>query len=214
MYYPSNQSVTMPKRAYSMQRRASLEAETRERIVRATVELHAKHGGLGTSYAMIAERAQVALQTVYNHFPELGALFGACTGHVSDRAPPLGLESFRSGRSPAARLKLLAQAVFARHAFFAPWLRFAWYEAALIPELGAIAAQRNAELRELIAAAVAPEREPTAGFVDAAFVLLDYPAWKELTRSHSSPEAARIAGDCLTDLLPRLTHPQRRKEKS
>lgn len=202
------------KRAYSMHRRATLEAETRERIVRATVELHAKHGGLGTSYAMIAKRAQVAPQTVYNHFPELSALFGACTGHVLDRAPPLGLESFRSGRSAAARLRLLAQAVFARHAFLAPWMRVSWYEAALIPELGAIVAQSNAVLRELIAAAVAPEREPTADFVDAAFVLLDYPAWQNLTRDRSSSEAARIAGDCLTDLLPRLTRPQLRKGKS
>ena len=204
----------MTKRSYSMHRRATLEAETRERIVRATVELHAKHGGLGTSYAMIAKRAQVSPQTVYNHFPELGALFGACTGHVLDRAPPLGPESFRSGRSPAARLKLLAQAVFARHAFLAPWQRVTWYEAALIPELGAIVAQGNAALRELIAAAVAPEREPTTDFADAAFVLLDFPAWQEFTRSRSSPEAARVAGDCLTDLLPRLTHPQPRKGKS
>ena len=127
----------MPKRSYSMQRRAALEADTRERIVRATVALHAEHGALGTSYAMIAKRAQVAPQTVYNHFPELGALFGACTGHVLDQAPPLDAETFRSGRSPAARLRLLAQAVFARHDFLAPWMRIGWHEAALIPALGA-----------------------------------------------------------------------------
>lgn len=204
----------MAKRAYAMQRRAALEAETRERIVCATVALHAEHGGLGTSYAMIAKRAQVAPQTVYNHFPELGTLFGACTGHVLDRAPPLGMETFRSGRTPAARLGLLAAAVFARHSFLAPWMRIGWYEAALIPELGTILNQGKAVLRQLIAAAVAPDREPTAGFVDAAFVLLDYPAWKELSRSRSSPEAARIAGDCLADLLPRLTRSQPRKGKS
>jgi AcrR family transcriptional regulator len=204
----------MPKRSYSMQRRAALEAETRERIVRATVALHAEHGPLGTSYAMIAKRAQVAPQTVYNHFPEEGALFGACTGHVRDRAPPLDADTFRSGRSPAARLRLLAQAVFARHVFLAPWMRLGWHEAALIPALGAILAQGNVALRQLIATAVAPEREATAAFVDAAFVLLDYPAWQELTRSRSSPEAARIAGDCLADLLPHLTRPQPRKEKS
>ena len=104
----------MTKRPYTMERRVALEAETRERIVRATVALHREHGGLGTSYAMIAKRAQVAPQTVYNHFPEQGALFGACTGHVQDRAPPLGVETFRSGRSPANRLKLLAQGVYAR----------------------------------------------------------------------------------------------------
>src|SRR6476660_2766262 len=173
----------MAKRAYTMQRRAALEAETRERIVRATVALHKEHGGLGTTYAMIAKRAQVAPQTVYNHFPELSALFGACTGHVLDRAPALGLETSRSGRSPAGRLKLLAQGVYARHAFLAPWMRISWYEAVLIPELGAIMARGDAELRQLIVAAVAPDREPSAGFVDAAFVLLDYPAWQELTRS-------------------------------
>lgn len=204
----------MTKRPYAMERRTALEAETRERIVRATVALHREHGGLGTSYAMIAKRAQVAPQTVYNHFPETGALFGACTGHVLDRAPPLGPETIRSGRSAAARLRLLAQGVYARHAFLAPWMRIAWYEAALIPDLGAILARGNAALRQLIVDAVAPGREAMAGFVDAAFVLLDYPAWQELTRSRSSPEAARIAGDCLADLLPRLTRSQPRKAKS
>jgi AcrR family transcriptional regulator len=204
----------MPKRSYSMQRRAALEADTHERIVRATVALHAEHGALGTSYVMIAERAQVAPQTVYNHFPELGALFGACTGHVLDQAPPLDAEMFRSGRSPAARLRLLARAVFARHDFLAPWMRIGWHEAALIPALGAILARGNVAVRQLIAVAVAPDREPTAAFVDAAFVLLDYPAWQELTRGRSSPEAARIAGDCLADLLPRLTRSQPRKRKA
>lgn len=203
----------MTKRSYSMQRRGALEAQTHEQIVRATVALHAEHGASGTSYAMIAKRAQVAPQTVYNHFPDQSALFEACTGHVLEQAPSLGVETFRSGRSPEVRLGQLAAAVFARHAFLAPWMRTGWYEAALIPELGAILAQGNAALRELIAAAVAPEREPTASFVDAASVLLSFPAWQELTRNRPSSEAARIAGDCLADLLPSLTRPQPRKGK-
>jgi len=204
----------MPKRTYSMQRRVALEAETRERIVRATVALHAQHGALATTYAMIAKRAQVAPQTVYNHFPKEDALLGACTGHVLDRAPPLDVATIRSAPSPAARLKLLAQAVFARHNYMAPWLR--WHEAALIPALGAIVAEGNEGLRVLIAATVAPDHEPTADFVDAAFVLLDYPAWQALTRSRSSPEAARVVGECLVDLLPRLNPPKplRRRKQS
>jgi AcrR family transcriptional regulator len=203
----------MPKRTYSMQRRVALEAETRERIVRATVQLHAQHGALATTYAMIAKRAQVAPQTVYNHFPNDEALIGACTGHVHGRAPPLDVEAIRTGGSPAERLKLLAQAVYARHEFMAPWLR--WREAALIPALGAIAAAGSERLRDAIAAALAPDHEPTPDFVDAAFVLLDYPAWQALTRSRSSPEAARVAGECLVDLLPRLDPPKplrRRKQ--
>ncbi|HET9045746.1 MAG TPA: hypothetical protein VFO33_02215, partial [Casimicrobiaceae bacterium] len=101
--------------------------------------------------------------------------------------------------------------VFARHAYMAPWLR--WNEAALIPALGAIAAEGRESLRVLIAAAVAPDREPTADFVDAAFVLLDYPAWQALTRGRSSPEAARVAGECLAELLPRLTPPKTRPRR-
>ena len=93
-------------------------------------------------------------------------------------------------------------------------MRLGWYEAALIPELGAIMARGNAALRQLIAAAVAPERDPSVEFVDAAFVLLDYPAWKELVRNRTVAAAARIAGDCLADLVPRLTRPQLRKESS
>lgn len=204
----------MTRRTYSMQRRAALEDETRGRIVRATVALHAQHGALGTSYAMIAKRAKVSPQTVYNHFPDLGGLLGACTGHVIGKAPPLGPETFRAGRSPAARLALLAAAVFARHEYLDPWMRVGWYEAALIPELGAIVERGNAELRQLIAAAIAPEREPAGAFLDAAFVLLDFPSWKELSRTRPGAEAARIAAECLSDLLPRLTRPQPRKERT
>ena len=203
----------MAKRTYSMERRAAVEAETRERIVRATVALHAQHGALATTYQMIAKRAQVAPQTVYNHFPKDDALIGACTGHVNGRAPPLNTATIRAGRSPAARLMLLAQAVYARHMYMAPWLR--WHEAALIPALGAIVAQGDDELRALIAATVTPDHEATADFVDAAFVLLDYPAWQALTRRRTSSEAARVAGECLADLLPRLTPtkpPRRRKQ--
>lgn len=203
----------MARRTYSMQRRAALGDETRERIVRATVALHARHGGMGTSYAMIAQQAGVSPQTVYNHFPDLAALFGACTGHVLDRAPPLGPETLRPGRTPAARLRRLAEAAYARHEYLAPWLRRGWYEAALIPELGAIAAEGDAALRDLIAAAVAPEREPAEAFVDAAFVLLDYPAWKALARDRPTADAARIAADSLADLLPRLTRARSRKAK-
>ena len=127
----------MTRRPYAMTRRAEAESATRERIVRATVKLHADHGPLATSYAMIAKRAQVSPQTVYNHFPDLGALLGACTGHVHARMPAVDPDTILAGRTPAERLRRLATAVYARHEAMAPWLRLGWYEAALIPELGA-----------------------------------------------------------------------------
>jgi len=197
-----------------MERRAAAEAQMRERIVRATVALHAQHGALATTYAMIAKRAQVAPQTVYNHFPDDAALIGACTGHVNDRAPPVDAAVILSASSVPARLKRLAEAVFARHAYMAPWLR--WHEAAQIPALNAIVAKGQDALRTLIAATVAPDHEPGADFVDAAFVLLDFPAWQTLTRSRSSAAAGGVAGECLVNLLPRLTRstsPSRTRRK-
>jgi len=96
----------------------------------------------------------------------------------------------------------------------APWLR--WHEAAQIPALNAIVAEGQDALRTLIAATVAPDHEPGADFVDAAFVLLDFPAWQTLTRSRSSAAAGGVAGECLVNLLPRLTRstsPSRTRRK-
>ena len=199
----------MAKRTYSMETREAREAETRERIVRAAVRLHADKGALHTPFAAIAKRAQVSPQTVYNHFPDLGALLGACTGHVAARAPAVDEGMFRGGRSAEERLRRLARAVYARVEFFAPWLRLGYHEAAFSPELAALFAAGDDEVRRLAVVALAPDREPGAGFVDAAFVLLDYPAWKTLTRDRTTAEAARLAGDSLADLVPRLTRPIR-----
>ena len=201
----------MNRRYYSMERRSATETKTRERIVRATVALHAQHGARATTYAMIAKRAQVAPQTVYNHFPDDTALIGACTGHVNDRAPSLDAAAILSPPTVPARLKRLAEAVFARHAYMAPWLR--WHEAAQIPALKAVVADSHDGLRKLIETTVAPDHEPSADFVDAAFVFLDFPAWQALTRGRSSAEAARVAGQCLVDLLPRLTRSSPRSRR-
>ena len=56
----------MAKRPYSMECRDALEEKTRERIVRATVALHAEHGVSATSYAMIAKRAQGSQYEIAN----------------------------------------------------------------------------------------------------------------------------------------------------
>ncbi len=54
---------------------------TRERIVAATFELHATVGPSRTSISAIAEEARVQRHTVYAHFPDLEALYAACTAH-------------------------------------------------------------------------------------------------------------------------------------
>jgi AcrR family transcriptional regulator len=62
-------------------------AETRQRIVEATVELHGTVGPARTTIAGIAERAGVTRLTVYRHFPDLDALFAACSAHWYAQQP-------------------------------------------------------------------------------------------------------------------------------
>ena len=195
----------MRRRSYQQKRRAEQLEQKRDRIVRATVALHAKHGPLGTSYPMIAARAKVSIQTVYNHFPELGQLIGACTGHVMPQAPAVTPDVLKPGRNPEQRLRLLANAVYAQHEYLEPWMRFAWHEARAIPVLEAMQDQATASLKELIALAVKPERLASPGFIDAALALLTYPGWKQLSQGRSSDAAVKLAGDCLAAVLPALT---------
>jgi AcrR family transcriptional regulator len=176
----------MPRRHYHKTRRAELEAETRERILRATAALHAEHGTFGTSWAMIAQKAGVSPQTVYNHFPDLPQLIGGCTAHVLAQAPPVDAACFADATGAAARLRALAKAVFAQLEFLAPWLRLGWGDAELLPALRAVLDQGRQEVRRLVALAVAPRLRATPEFLDAALVLLDYPARGRASRARAA----------------------------
>ena len=103
----------MCPRRYRSDRRKAAAQETRRRIVRATVDLHAENGVTATTYAMIARRADVAVPTVYNHFPALGDLLGACTGDVAAGAPTLGSRIYDGAPVVEARLQALVRAQFA-----------------------------------------------------------------------------------------------------
>jgi AcrR family transcriptional regulator len=61
-------------------RREQLDA-TRQRITEAAFDLHSTVGPAKTSISAVAERAGVQRHTVYHHFPDLTALFRACTEH-------------------------------------------------------------------------------------------------------------------------------------
>lgn len=54
---------------------------TRQRITEAAFDLHSTVGPAQTSISAVAERAGVQRHTVYHHFPDLTALFRACTEH-------------------------------------------------------------------------------------------------------------------------------------
>ena len=183
----------MAPRRYNRHRRDAAMAETRARIVTAVTELHAEIGPMRTTYALIAERADVAVPTVYKHLPNLTAMFDACVGHVLGRAPPLGPEIFEGLDDAAARLDALVRAQCARYRFLEPWLRWEADEAAL-PEL-AVHLRRVRDRRLLLVReAIAPSfgQRPPAALVGVIDALLEFRAWQGLTKQQglTNDEAA------------------------
>ena len=89
-----------------MTRRLEDVAETRQRIVEATAELHGTVGPARTTIAGIAERAGVTRLTVYRHFADEAALFSACSAHWFAQQPttpnPLAWQAISD---PEARLR-------------------------------------------------------------------------------------------------------------
>jgi len=67
----------MAPRKYTLGKRSESIEDMRRRIVDATVELHSEKGVLATSMQDVAERANVALRTVYNHYPTIEDLVSA-----------------------------------------------------------------------------------------------------------------------------------------
>jgi AcrR family transcriptional regulator len=181
----------MPRK-YNRNRRDAVMAETRDRIVGAVVALHSERGVRDTSYAMIAGRADVAIPTVYKHFPSLADLLGACVGHVGERAPPLGSEIFAEIPDAAGRLRALAQVLVARHRYFQPWLRWTVHEAPLIPELGVHHQRIAAALRGLIVQAVAPafSGDPPPALLGLLEAIFEYRTWQTLTKTQGLSDAA------------------------
>lgn len=98
-----------------MERRAAAVDQTRRAIVEATMRCHARQGILATTIQDVAKEADVALGTVYRHFPTLNDLVGAC-GQASLEL--LGLpdrrqakQRFDGARSRTERIARLLDAV-------------------------------------------------------------------------------------------------------
>ena len=100
-------------RKYELKQRALSQAETRQRIVDATVDLHRELGPLRTTISAIAERAGVQRLTVYRHFPDDRALFGACSGQWRAAHPLPDPSAWPGIEDPAERLEAALAEIYA-----------------------------------------------------------------------------------------------------
>lgn len=92
-------------RRYQMDQREKKQAETRERIVDAAIELHQEKGIAATSMRDVADRASVGTVTVYRHFSDDRALLASCSRKYFERHPFPDLEAWHAVSDPEARLR-------------------------------------------------------------------------------------------------------------
>lgn len=184
----------MPRK-YELGRRAASAAATREKILAATIELHAERGVLATGYKDIARRADVGLGTVYHHFPAVADLVAACGGRIMETTRPPTPEVFAGLRSRGARLERLTAEVFGWYERYPQWRR-ARCDADKLEVLARGVARREAVLHELVGAALAPRDDPPA--VATVRALLDFEVYRSLRDSgRSTAEAAAVVADVL-----------------
>ena len=92
-------------RKYELKERARRQAQTRQRIVEAAVDLHTSVGPARTTISGIAERAGVERHTVYAHFPDDRTLYRACSTHWQAAHPLPGSEALAHIDEPIRRLR-------------------------------------------------------------------------------------------------------------
>jgi AcrR family transcriptional regulator len=187
----------MPRR-YTLGKRAESQAETRRRIVAATLRLYREVGIAATTVPAVARAADVAPATVRNHFPRPSDLAeAAADAIIADLEMPD--ESIFAGVSgPRARLeRLLVESA----AFFER--STGWWEVRVADRIGGDAwatpeARYDERIADLIRAAVTPlDADPAVVPVIAAV----------LVHVYLSARAAGLSSDAAVDVERALLLP-------
>ena len=99
----------MAPRRYQMDRRAEAAAETRQKIVAASLALHTEKGVAATTFRDISTRADVGIGTVYHHFPTYDDVIAACGNHAMTLARPPQPVLFDGVNGIEARIHVLVR---------------------------------------------------------------------------------------------------------
>ena len=203
--------MSSQKRPYELKARAERQAETRARIVGATVALHEEIGPARTTVAEIARRAGVSRLTVYNHFPEDGELFAACQGEFLSRHPPPDLTAALATEDPRERVRAVLCALYESYRERAPMTAKVLRDRSALPALDELLARGADVALAILADALAGgfgARGGRAQRLHAVVALaLDFWTWQRLTSDGlADGEAADLmAGLAASAAAPRTS---------
>jgi AcrR family transcriptional regulator len=173
------------KRPYRKRRRAEAEAETRQRIAEAAMELHGSVGPARTTISAVAERAGVQRATVYRHFPTEADLFGACSAHWYSLNPPPDFTAWAAISDPDERLGTGLAQLYEWYEWAEPMLTNTTRDAPLVPSMQPVFEAFRARFDALVATLMRgrPERGRRRKRVGVAIAhAAAFPTWRSLVR--------------------------------
>jgi len=186
---------TLSPRKYTMDKRKAAVEETRQRILEATLALHAEKGIFGTSWQDIAHRADVSVGTVYKHFPSLEELVPACGELMYALTRPPSLEDapqiFAGASSLEERLGRLIEELLAFYERGASYIETDFQERRL-PAVVEWEAYMRATIAGLVREALVPA-EPDEHTVQTVSALLDFSTFKSFVDRDVPKERAAKA---------------------
>ncbi|MGA9002256.1 MAG: TetR/AcrR family transcriptional regulator [Pseudolabrys sp.] len=181
------------KRRYTLKRRAENQAETRRRIVEATVDLHAELGPAHTSITAIAERAGVQRHTVYAHFPTERELGLACSGLAFQRDPLPDERAWRGVTDPDQRLRRALTEIYAWYDRNAELIGSVMRDAEVDPLTRDIARLRFGSRMPAFQAALTRGLRPGRELHAALGLALSFHTWRSLVKDGGLSNDAAVS---------------------
>jgi AcrR family transcriptional regulator len=167
----------MAPRKYTLGKRIESVEETRRRIVDATFDLHNEKGVVATSMQDVAERADVALRTVYNHYPTIDDLVAGCTRKVIALLSPPTPAIFNGLSTLEERMLRLVRELFAMYERGSLQIGVARREQAEVAGLADFVANERAMRQALVGEALRPF-DVRQRVVREVVALTDFYVWK------------------------------------
>jgi AcrR family transcriptional regulator len=185
-------------RKYELKERARRQAETRQRIVEATVGLHTSLGPARTTISGIAERAGVERHTVYAHFPDDRTLFRACSEHWAAKHPMPDVETLMELEDPVCRLRRVLGEMYAWYESVEGDLAIFVRDASVVPANADSLGEMTASFARLADAVSQgwPRRKSVRAAIGHAF---EFETWRSLVRRQGLSRTQAV--DAMTCLV-------------
>jgi AcrR family transcriptional regulator len=187
-------AMSTQTRKYELKARAESQRETRERIARATTELHEEKGVAKTTVAEIARRAGVTRLTVYNHFADLSELLPACAAHYGGLHPAPDFDLALGQADPGERARGVFALLYGWYRETEPMYGKLFSDRATVPELDRFMAENvdrmQNELADDLAAAFGARGRRSQRARALIRLSLDFWTWSRLSHEGLDDESA------------------------